>query len=54
MDTPFVALAELCEKLEATTKRLLMIDLVAEFLRKLNPEEVEPAASMVLERALPK
>jgi len=54
METPFAALAELCEKLEATTKRLLMIDLVAEFLRSLNPEEVEPAVSMILGRALPK
>ena len=54
MPTPFKALAELCEKLEATTKRLLMIDLVAEFLKSLDAEEVEPAVSMILGRAFPK
>jgi DNA ligase-1 len=54
MQTPFKALAELCEKLEATTKRLLMINLVADFLRSLEPEEVEPAVSMILGRPFPK
>jgi DNA ligase-1 len=54
MPTPFKALAELCEKLEATTKRLLMIDLVANFLKNLEVEEVEPAISMILGRAFPK
>ncbi|MGQ9530837.1 MAG: ATP-dependent DNA ligase [Candidatus Bathycorpusculaceae bacterium] len=54
MQTPFKALAELCEKLEATTKRLLMIDLVADFLRKLEAEEVELAVSMILGRPFPK
>lgn len=54
MQTVFRALAELCEKLEATRKRNLMVDLVADFLRRLNPEEVEPAVSMILGRAFPK
>ena len=54
MQTEFRALAELCEKLEATSKRTLMIDLAAEFLRRLNVGEVEPATSMILGRALPK
>ncbi|MDI6691232.1 MAG: ATP-dependent DNA ligase [Candidatus Bathyarchaeota archaeon] len=54
MQAPFKALAELCEKLEATTKRLLMIDLVVQFLRSLNAEEIEPAVSMILGRPLPK
>jgi len=54
MQTPFKALAELCEKLEATTKRLLMIDLVAGFLKNLEPNEVEPAVSMILGRPFPK
>jgi DNA ligase-1 len=54
MQTPFKALAELCEKLEATTKRLLMIDLVADFLKSLEAEEVEPAVSMILGRPFPK
>ncbi len=54
MSTSFKALAELCEKLEATTKRLLMVSLVAEFLDNLEADEVEPAVSMVLGRPLPR
>jgi DNA ligase-1 len=54
MPTSFKALAELCEKLEATNKRLLMISLVAEFLKNLEEEEVEPAVSMILGRPFPK
>jgi DNA ligase-1 len=54
MQTSFKALAELCEKLEATTKRLLMIALVADFLKSLEIEEVEPAVSMILGRPFPK
>jgi DNA ligase-1 len=54
MQTPFKALAELCEELEATRKRLLMIDLVADFLRLLETQEVEPAVSMILGRPFPK
>jgi DNA ligase-1 len=54
MQTPFKALAELCEKLEATTKRLLMIALVADFLKSLEIEEVEPAVSMILGRPFSK
>jgi DNA ligase-1 len=53
MQTTFKALAELCEKLEATTKRLLMIDLVAELLNKLETQEIEPAVSMILGRPFP-
>jgi DNA ligase-1 len=53
MPTPFVALAELCEKLEGTRKRLLMIDLVSAFLKSLEASEVEPAVSMILGRAFP-
>jgi DNA ligase-1 len=52
--TEFSALAELCEKLEATTKRTVMIDYVSDFLKQLNPEEIEPAISMLLGRAFPK
>jgi len=54
MRTLFKALAELCEKLEATSKRLLMVDLVADFLKNLEAEEVEPAVSMILGRPFPK
>ena len=54
MPTPFTALAELGEKLEATTKRLLMIGLAADFLTCLERDEVEPAVSMILGRAFPR
>ena len=54
MQTPFKALAELCEKLGATSKRLLMIDLVADFLKNLETQEVEPAVSMILGKPFPK
>ena len=54
METEFRALAELCEKLEATSKRTLMVSLVAEFLKRLHADEVEPATSMILGRPFPK
>jgi len=54
MQTEFRALAELCEKLETTSKRTLMGSLVAEFLKRLHTDEVEPAASMILGRPFPK
>jgi len=54
MPTLFKALAELGEKLESTTKRLMKIDLAAGFLNSLEPEEVEPAVSMVLGRPFPR
>jgi len=54
MQTVFRALADLCEKLEATTKRTFMVDLVADFLKQLQADEVEPAVSMILGRPFPK
>ena len=54
MQTEFLALAELCEKLETTSKRTLMVNIVTEFLKKLNADEVEPATSMILGRPFPK
>ncbi len=54
MQTPFRDLCELCEQLEATTKRLLMVDLAANFVKALQPDEVEPAVSMILGRPFPK
>ncbi|MEM2915666.1 MAG: DNA ligase, partial [Candidatus Bathyarchaeia archaeon] len=50
----FQMLTELCEKLSATTKRNQMIKNVADFLKILEDEEVEPAVSMLLGRAFPK
>ena len=52
--TEFQALAELCEKLEATTKRTVMVDYASTFLKQLEPVEIEPAVSMLLGRAFPK
>jgi DNA ligase-1 len=54
METEFQVVVELCEKLEATSKRTLMVSLVADFLRLLEADEVEPAVSMLLGRAFPK
>ncbi len=53
MPTPFKVLAELCDKLEGMKRRIPMVKLVSDFLRTLEPEEVEPAVSMILGRALP-
>ncbi len=52
--TKFQALAELCENLTTTTKRTVMTNTVADFLRQLEEDEVEPAVSMMLGRAFPK
>jgi len=54
MPTPFRALAELCDKLEGMRKRTSMVKLVSDFLKTLEPEEIEPAVSMILGRALPR
>jgi len=54
MSTEFRVLADLCEKLEATKKRLQMTELVADFLKRLSDDEVEPATSMILGRSFPK
>jgi DNA ligase-1 len=50
----FKSLAELLEKVEATKKRLEIIGMTADFLRRLEAAEVEPAVSMILGRAFPK
>lgn len=50
----FESLAFLLEKVEATKKRLEIVELAVDFLRRLEAEEVEPAVSMILGRAFPK
>jgi len=50
----FSELTDLCEKLETTTKRNLITSMVADFLRRLDEKEVEPAVSMLLGRPFPK
>ncbi|MBS7636697.1 ATP-dependent DNA ligase [Candidatus Bathyarchaeota archaeon] len=54
MPTSFKALAELCEKLEGMSRRVPAVNLVADFLKSLEPGEVEPAVSMILGRPFPK
>ena len=54
METEFRVVAELCERLEATSKRTLMVNAVADFLNDLNADEVEPAVCMLLGRVFPK
>jgi DNA ligase-1 len=54
MTALFKSLAEFLEKIEANKKRLEIIGMAAEFLKSLDAEEVEPAVSMILGRALPK
>jgi DNA ligase-1 len=54
METEFRVVAELCERLEATSRRKLMVNAVADFLNHLNADEVESAVCMLLGRAFPK
>jgi len=50
----FRELAELCERLSSITKRNVKVDAVAEFIKRLEVDEVEPAVSMMLGRAFPR
>ncbi|MCK4477413.1 ATP-dependent DNA ligase [Candidatus Bathyarchaeota archaeon] len=54
MPTLFRTLAELCEKLESTTKRKAMVNWVALFILQLETEEIEPAISMLMGRVFPR
>jgi DNA ligase-1 len=49
----FESLAKICENLTKTKKHNLKINIVSDFLKCLNPEELEPAISMMLGHALP-
>jgi DNA ligase-1 len=53
MPALFKYLSELLEKVEATKKRLEIIDLTANYLKTLGPEEIEPATNMMVGRAFP-
>jgi DNA ligase-1 len=50
----FKSLSELFEKVEATKKRLEIIDLTANYLKTLGTEEIEAAVNMMVGRAFPK
>ena len=54
MPALFKSLCELLECVEATKKRLEIIDLVADYLKALEPQEIEAAANMMVGRAFPK
>jgi DNA ligase-1 len=54
MSAQFQSLSELLEKVEATKKRLEIIDLTANYLKTLGAEEIEPATNMMVGRAFPK
>ena len=54
MSASFQSLGELLEKVEATKKRLEIIDLTANYIRTLAPQEAEAAVNMMVGRAFPK
>ncbi len=54
MSALFKSLSELLEKIEATTKRLEIVDLTANYLKTLASDEIETAANMMIGRAFPK
>lgn len=54
MSATFQSLSLLLENVEATKKRLEIIDLTAHYLQTLSPNEVEPAINMMVGRAFPK
>jgi len=53
MGTSFKELASLCEELEKTKSRLKLASLTADFLRKVDPEEIKPAVYLILGRVFP-
>jgi DNA ligase-1 len=54
MPATFKSLSELLEKVEATKKRLEIIDQTANYLKTLDAAEIEPAVNMMVGRAFPK
>jgi len=53
MPALFKSLCELLEKVEATKKRLAIIDLTADYIKTLGNQEIEPAVNMMVGRAFP-
>jgi DNA ligase 1 len=54
MAESFKSLSELLENVEATKKRLDIIEQTANYLKTINPQEIEPAVNMMIGRAFPK
>lgn len=52
-ETPFAALASLGERLERTTSRLELTNLLAEFLQKLDPAEIPAAVRLTIGQVFP-
>jgi DNA ligase-1 len=52
-ETPFLELANLCRKLEETTKRKEKTRLISSFLRKLREEEIAPAVHLLVGTVFP-
>jgi DNA ligase-1 len=52
-ETLYRNLAELCREIESTTKRLVIVDLIAQFLNKLSPEEISPSIRMIVGKIFP-
>lgn len=52
-ETLYWDLAELCREIESTTKRLVIVELIAQFLNKLSPEEVAPSIRMIVGKTFP-
>jgi DNA ligase-1 len=52
-DTPFSELAELCYRLEDTSKRNEKINLISGFLNSLHPDEVYPAVLLIVGSIFP-
>lgn len=52
-ETLYRDLAELCEDIESTTKRLAIVDLISQFLKKLSIGEVAPSIRMIVGEAFP-
>jgi len=50
----FREIAELCEKLEKTGKRNKMVELCADFLKRLNPSEIGSVVCILLGRPFPR
>jgi DNA ligase-1 len=53
MPALFKSLCELLEKVEATKKRLEIINLTSDYIKTLGDEEIEPAVNMMVGRAFP-
>ena len=51
--TPFLELAQLCRRVEATTKRNEKIALISIFLKSIGPEEVPLATLFLAGKAFP-